>query len=146
MTRESVTDHFGHDHQRLDRLLRKFETMRKSDRPAVESVFIKFKAGLERHIRWEEEILFPIFEAKMGLRYGGPTEVMRVEHRQIQRLLAEIAGKLARQEPSLESDVSALLGLLATHNQKEEHILYPAIDRLLSAPEHDAVFAAMQRN
>ena len=146
MTPHSVTDHFGHDHRRLDSLLRQFETLRKGDGPAVESVYTEFKAGLERHIRWEEEILFPIFEAKTGLRHGGPTEVMRFEHRQIQRLLAEIDGKLARQEPSLESDVSALLGLLATHNHKEEHILYPAIDGLLSAPEHDAVFAAMQRN
>jgi regulator of cell morphogenesis and NO signaling len=54
-----------------------------SKRPTPENAiknFEEFKAGLEQHIVWEEEILFPSFEQKFGLP-GGPTEVMRWEHR-----------------------------------------------------------------
>ncbi len=68
---------------------------------------------------------------------------MRAEHRQIQGKLGLIS--LALQEHSVETDAdeAELLAMLAQHNRKEEFILYPAIDQLLSEADCAAVFARM---
>ncbi len=146
MQAQNITTYYGHDHERLEGLLRQFEGVRETDAAAAQRFFHEFKSGLEQHIAWEEDILFPIFEAKTGLAHGGPTEVMRFEHRQIKSLLAAIHDKLAGQDASLGPDVTALKEVLSQHNQKEEYILYPATDELLSMAERDDVFAAMQRH
>jgi hemerythrin-like domain-containing protein len=44
-----------------------------------------------------------------------------------------------QQDPESDLEEARLLDLLAAHNQKEEHVLYPALDRLLSAQEQAAV-------
>jgi iron-sulfur cluster repair protein YtfE (RIC family) len=43
---------------------------------------------------WEENILFPLFEAKAGMRGSGPTAVMRAEHRRIGDCLEAIYQKV----------------------------------------------------
>ena len=47
----------------------------------------QLERALERHIRLEEEIVFPLFEARSGI-VDGPTAVMRDEHRCLRRALA----------------------------------------------------------
>jgi iron-sulfur cluster repair protein YtfE (RIC family) len=79
-------------------------------RNAIEN-FEEFKAGLEQHIIWEEEILFPCFEKKFGLR-GAPTEVMRSEHRDIRKFLDAIAQKLTREDYYMESEELQLESVL----------------------------------
>lgn len=141
----TVTEYYGQDHQRLDELLRRFEHLKDADLSLAGCLFAEFKAGLERHIGWEEQILFPLFEAKTGMRDDGPTEVMRWEHRQILGLLAEIQARVAQRQAAPGPAVVALEDLLRQHNQKEEQILYPVTDELLSMSEREEVFAAMQR-
>ena len=48
------------------------------------SLFSQFDTGVRAHIAWEEEILFPPFEEKTG---------MRMEHQQIKQLLQTIEEK-----------------------------------------------------
>ena len=141
----TVTEHYGHDHSRLDELLQKFAELKETDVIAARPIFNKFKTGLERHIAWEEEILFPIFEAKTGMRDGGPTAVMRYEHTLIKDFLAKIHDSLTWQEKPLEADVQGVHGLLQMHNHKEENILYPALDSLIGSAERVRLFAEMEK-
>ena len=71
--------------------------------------FEKFKFGLHRHIAWEEEILFPLFEEKTGMTDGGPTFVMREEHRQIKALWRSTQ-KVQRQNPESDQGGTAVVG------------------------------------
>src|SRR3989338_10185398 len=93
----TVTDFMGKDHDRLDAIFQKFRQEKKKD------PFSKFKHGLQRHIVWEEEILFSIFEERTGMKDSGPTAVMRMEHRQIKDYLEKIHDCLLKGETNTNS-------------------------------------------
>ncbi len=136
---QSITAFFEADHDRLDALFQKFQQLKRSDFAQAKANFREFLQGLKRHIVWEEEILFPVFEQKTGMRDVGPTAVMRMEHRMIHEALDEIHAKVRVQDPASDEAEQRLLSVLSQHNLKEENILYPTIDRLVSDAERDAV-------
>ena len=144
MNDTTVQVSFAHDHDRLDQLLEAYRQLKRVDFPRAKQAFREFKFGLQRHIIWEETVLFPLFEEKTGLRDRGPTAVMRAEHREIGRRLEALHDKVRRQDVDSEPDEQALLDALSAHNQKEEIVLYPAIDRLSSAEERAAAFRKME--
>ncbi len=141
---KTISAFYEQDHDRLDELFKTFQKMKRSDFSKAKEAFKAFKFGLQRHIVWEEEVLFPLWEEKTGMSEGGPTFVMRAEHRQIGQQLEAIHGKVADQNPDSDQEEQALLDLLGTHNMKEERVLYPAIDQLTSAEERAAVFQNMK--
>lgn len=143
-TTVSITAYYEKDHDRLDQLFQKFQASKRSDFPKAKDLFREFKTGLQRHIVWEEEILFPSFEAKTGMKGTGPTEVMRQEHREIKALLEGIHHKVQEGDPESDPEEAALLDVLGAHNRKEERVLYPTIDELLSEQEHREVFKKME--
>lgn len=144
MNEETITQYYEADHDRLDQLFLKFQSLKRSDYPKAKEYFREFKFGLQRHIIWEEEILFPLFESKTGITHGGPTEVMWQEHRLIGKYLENIHEKVKVVNPESDDDEKMLLNTLFMHNQKEEQILYPAIDRSIIDDERAAVFSSMK--
>ena len=66
---------------------------------------------------------------------GGPTDVMRMEHLEIAKQLEAIHSKVKVANPASDAEKQRLLSLLSLHNMKEENILYPAIDRLVTVDE-----------
>ena len=144
MSAESVTAYFKADHDRLDELFARFQRLKRTDFPLAAEAFKAFQAGLRRHIIWEEELLFPLFERKTGMT-SGPTQVMRMEHRQIGRDLDAIHGKVEAQQANTVAEEQSLQGVLSRHNFKEEKILYPAIDQALQDNDRASLFDAMSR-
>ncbi len=145
MQTQSITGHYGQDHQRLDELFHRFRELRETDFRAASRLFAEFKAGLNRHIIWEEEILFPLFDTKIGHLPGSPTEVMRWEHQHLRRYLARIEQSLDQANSEADLEQIAFLSLLCSHNQKEEGILYPMIDKMLGDLERREIFAEMEK-
>jgi iron-sulfur cluster repair protein YtfE (RIC family) len=144
MNEATVQGRFAQDHDRLDRLLETYRRLKRIDFARAKGAFKEFKTGLQRHILWEEGILFPLFEEKTGLRDQGPTAVMRAEHREIGRCLEALHDKVRRQDVDSDPEEQGLMRALFAHNQKEENVLYPAIDRLSSADEKVAAFKRME--
>jgi iron-sulfur cluster repair protein YtfE (RIC family) len=140
----TISSYYAVDHDDIDRLLEEFRASKRGDRAAALAMYREFKTRLERHIRWEDDILFSLFERLTGLTDNGPTVVMRAEHRQIRALLDSIDAALQKDETSIDADEATLLELLAAHNFKEEHILYPMIDQQVSVADREAVFARMR--
>ncbi len=99
---------------------------------------------LHRHIYLEEELLFPRVETR-GL--VGPTAVMAQEHGEICRHLTAVGDLLASgAEPSrIRKALGTLRGLLEEHNAKEEQILYPASDQLLTEQELAELVAQVEQ-
>ncbi|MCX7897739.1 MAG: hemerythrin domain-containing protein [Rhodocyclaceae bacterium] len=94
-----------------------------------------FVRALEDHFRAEEELLFPAFENATGM-IAGPTQVMRMEHRQMRELVAAMRAALERKdEADFLGAAQTLLIMMQQHNLKEENILYPMLDRALAAQE-----------
>ena len=106
------------------------------------SEFQCFFDDMQTHFSHEENVLFPAFEARTGMR-GGPTSVMREEHRQMNEMFAAMRDNLARRDGNGYLGLSeTLLMLMRQHNLKEENILYPMADQAL-AGERDALLAQM---
>jgi regulator of cell morphogenesis and NO signaling len=140
---KTISEFYEQDHDRLDELFKTFQKMKRSDFAKAKEAFKDFKFGLQRHIVWEEDLLFPLWEEKTGMSEGGPTFMMRAEHRQIGQQLEAIHQKVADQNPDSDQEEQALLNLLSSHNMKEERVLYPSIDQVTSAEEREAVFRNM---
>ena len=92
-----------------------------------------FVGATDAHFEAEESVLFPAFEAAVG-HAGGPTQVMRIEHRQMRPLFGQmLAACRAGDEGAFTGAADTLLVLMQQHNLKEEHILYPMCDQVLAA-------------
>jgi len=135
---QTIFDFMSKDHDRLDGIFKEFQKASHSGPAEAKKLFSEFSFGLKRHIVWEEEILFPLFEERTGMKDGGPTEAMRFEHLQIKSFLKEIDGRISLVQDSTGAE-QELLRILGDHNMKEEHILYPSIDSVLSEKEAEAV-------
>ncbi len=144
-TESEIREAFTVDHDRLEGLFESYRKAKRRDFNQAREFFKEFKFGLQRHIVWEEQILFPLFEKKTGMFGHGPTEVMRQEHRLIGVYLEAVHEKVRNRDPNSDNEDYALLSALAIHDQKEENILYPTLDRLLSQDEKAEAFAAMER-
>lgn len=134
-----IAEFMKRDHDRLDGIFQAFREAR-TDHLRARSLFNDLAAGLKRHIAWEEEILFELFKNKTGMHNGGPTEVLRIEHREIEMLLQNILKSITEETGDMEN---MLLAVLSRHNHKEELILYPWMDSFLDEKEKEDAFRRM---
>jgi hemerythrin superfamily protein len=143
---ETVTAYLGWDHGRIDATLADAAVAVEESRfEQAARAYERFEHDLLRHERLEEELLFPVFEARSGI-VGGPTAVMRDEHRQVRTALVLMRNGVAGHDPSAFRDGFRFFqAVMPDHNAKEEHILYPALDDLLSATERAALVARLER-
>ena len=139
---ETITKFMADDHDRLDSLFASLRSINAINK--VKEIFHEFKIGLQRHIVWEEKILFPIFEAKTNMQDSGPTAVMRSEHRKIKELLEKMHQGIIHQNIPADAIKNEFVNTLGEHNSKEEAILYPWIDDAVDAEEIASIFARMK--
>jgi len=130
-----LAEYFEQDHRDCDaRWADVEELLDTEDIEAARPAWQKYLAGMQRHIAMEEEVLFPAIEKASGMLDTGPTAVMRHEHRQIKTLLGEIDETIASGDCDRALEVGdTLLMLIQTHSAKEEKVLYPMAENLLSA-------------
>lgn len=123
----TILEMFASDHRRCDGLFADAEAAaHEGDGEKAARLFGWYELGMERHFKREEEGFFAEFDQRMGFAGGGPTAVMREEHRQIRGLLERMRGALDK--PDLEEFAAAcetMLYLMEQHNMKEEQMLYP---------------------
>ncbi len=144
MSSQSIREFFQDDHRRLDDLFRRYRGTKGTDTSLTRELFLEFAAGLQRHIAWEEDLLFPLWEGKTGMSESGPTEVMRSEHRQIRVILEAMERKVGQGSFQTDSEEAGLLNVLSLHNIKEERVLYPAIDQVASEEDRTTVFRSIE--
>jgi iron-sulfur cluster repair protein YtfE (RIC family) len=100
-------------------------------------------ADLRRHIYLEEEHLFP------PLREAGlmaPIFVMLREHGELWRSTDRVAVLLAEAAPAsaILQACQELVGQLGQHNAKEEPIIYPQADQVLTAAAQADLLAQLE--
>lgn len=128
----TIVNYFAAEHRGCDELFSATEiAAQSSDLAGCRKTFQQFRAAMELHFHKEEAVLFPRFEQASGL-VTGPTQVMRLEHQQMQGVLAEMEHALAGEDlEECLGQMETLLILMQQHNIKEEQILYPMCDRVL---------------
>jgi len=141
------------DHVQVIRLLNQLDAAATGPTPSAPPPVVPdavrfFQQELPLHIDQEEDALFPPLEIHLG-RDTGPCAVMRAEHEEISDLGEEfiaLAGDAFSEETwqamvRVSSDVS---NLLRSHLLKEEQILFPLSQQLLSAEAFAAINDRME--
>lgn len=141
---ETISSYMSNDHDRLDELFKQFQGLKRQDIAKAKHVFHNFKMGLQRHIVWEEEILFPVFENATGMKDEGPTFIMRMEHIEIKKFLDKIHEHIKNSSPETDEFENCMLDVLKPHNDKEESILYPWIDNAVDDDKRKSMLEEMQ--
>lgn len=141
MSARSINEFLTEDHDRLDNLLEGFQEWRTKDFGRAKDILTQFTLGLRHHLRWEETILFPLFEEKT--QQTGLTNTLRGEHEEIREWLAALGNKVEQNDAACEYEEKMLVEELGGHNAREEYALYPELDRLLTDEEKKAVFEQM---
>lgn len=104
----------------------------------------EFKEALEPHSEREEEGLFPMLAAYIG-RESGPIAVMEYEHEQAKKHMARFLDEIERTSGNMEIDgarqitiyvIQAYL-ILTDHFLKEENVLFPMAERVLTAEDKE---------
>lgn len=144
MTAEHPATALTREHREIDAALEEFVALLQRDE-LEPRLALDAAEELRRHIYLEEAFLFP------PLLRGGllmPITVMLREHGELWRLTDTLADLAATAQTT--ADRQALLGLgldllarLSTHNYKEEPVVYPQTDALLSTEESEQLAAAI---
>jgi hemerythrin-like domain-containing protein len=115
------------------------------------ATFIKGFADGCHHAK-EEGVLFQMMADSGMPVQGGPIGVMLYEHEQgrtFTKGMRAAAEKLQAGDSSAKPDVIAnargYAALLTQHIHKEDNILFPMANRVISADQHDAVFEGFER-
>jgi iron-sulfur cluster repair protein YtfE (RIC family) len=97
------------------------------------ATFDELTATLGKHMEFEEDVLFPIFDSAMRSEPGsGPTAGLRRDHDRIRELLGEMAAALeASAREAFDRAASALQTLLPEHDVQEHAILHRVVHRIL---------------
>lgn len=129
----NLVQFFTDDHRSCDARWASVEqAIDAGDRAAAESAWRSFSDAMERHFHMEEDEMFPAFEEASGMTGGGPTFIMREEHRQMRGLMSQVTSHMETGELGEVLDQGdTLLMLIQQHNSKEEGMLYPMAEQLL---------------
>ena len=141
----TITEYMTGIHRRCDEILAELEVaVNGDDWDKAARLTADFLQAMEHHLTVEETILFPAFEQKTGM-VGGPTMIMREEHKQMRDLFLQLQWALDGKSGGEFLDTTeTLLVLMQQHNMKEEGILYPMSDEHLG-PDAQQVLARMQK-
>ncbi|MCB1960955.1 MAG: hemerythrin domain-containing protein [Rhodocyclaceae bacterium] len=127
-----VSRAMANDHGRCDALFADAEAAAEAAQwPLCQILTRNFCDAVLRHFSIEEDVIFPAFEARTGMR-AGPTQVMRSEHAQMRELFDALSAASQTEDADAFADAAeTLLLLMQQHNMKEENILYPMCDQAI---------------
>jgi iron-sulfur cluster repair protein YtfE (RIC family) len=142
---ESITSTMQEDHVLIDGFAERASVAAQArDWSSLRREGREFLRRLRRHIEMEENVLFPAFEQRTGMRREGPIQQMRIEHERMQPILAGMQAALAVNDVTgFELTLKSLLDLLQPHNVKEERMMYPMLDDAMGA-EAGALIAGVK--
>ena len=126
--------------ERLDRVLAALEN--RAWEKAAEA-FGEFRHTIEDHMEAEEREMFPALDAELGA--GSGTKALRNEHSRFRQMCAYIAACI-----DLRDVQAAAFGLerfgeqFEAHDMREEWILFPMCERLLSQEQLQALRDALE--
>lgn len=106
------------------------------DKNAVKKFLDFTREFAEPHHHKEEEVLFPKLEEKGIPKEGGPIGMMLIEHEAKRGYVKELAGALAENnDEKIKENALAIVSLMRDHIYKENNILYPCAEDVLSEEE-----------
>ena len=132
--KEGLVAWFTRCHRVCDDLWAEVESaVDRGDPSEILSTAVQFVNTTRKHLKAEEEVLFPMVGQATGMGAHGPVAVMLMEHQQMKHLLTMVEENARGGSGDLVLDHGdTLLMLTQQHNIKEEQILYPMSEQFLS--------------
>jgi len=109
-------------------------------------VFSTFKQALQKHFKWEEKVLFPLFEKRAGLPGTDTIFVLKNEHFQITSMFINKI-EILLSEKRYNEIIILLVGLeemLRMHRKLETDIFYPWFDETLDLGEKESILKQLK--
>jgi regulator of cell morphogenesis and NO signaling len=108
----------------------------------------EFKAALDPHSEREEGVLFPMMGVYIGTT-SGPIAVMEYEHDQAKAKIHDFLEKAHSceredEQKNLAALIKGAYFILTEHFAKEENVLFPMAERMLSDDEKEELFQKIQ--
>lgn len=121
------------DHEKILAELDKLE----ADPAGYAKEFLEFTESFaEPHHHKEEEVLFPALEQKGIPKEGGPIGVMLMEHEIKRGHVKDLRKSVEENDGArIKEHASAIISLLRDHISKENDILYPMAEQVLTPEE-----------
>lgn len=104
-----------------------------------------FQRALLRHIDDEENVLMPVYKARIHATMANSMALVEGDHLKLKQLTAECIHKtevLGQNDPPIKRRILALLDeektlkhVLEHHDQRERNILFPSLDRVTDEAE-----------
>jgi hemerythrin-like domain-containing protein len=128
----TIVENMTADHRRCDKIFAVAETsVAKDDWSSVEDQFKQLQQAMEHHFSMEEDVLFPAYEERTGQTMG-PTQVMRMEHKQMRQLFSNMSQAVDKQDrDGYLGMAETLMIIMQQHNMKEEQMFYRMADQVL---------------
>lgn len=146
----SVTEMLVAEHETV---LKKLEEIRNAaisgNVAGVATLLPFFEKDIQLHRRKEEEVLFPAIVRVCG-EDGSPVGCMLEEHRiekgLVERIRKDLDGEGGKgASRTLAADVEEFVDFLRFHIRKENEVLFPLAESVLSPGEKEIVFDGMRR-
>ena len=109
----------------------------------------QYQEQLLDHIKDEEEILLPIFEARVKAPVGGSAEIFRNEHIKIRDYVALLKAEIPKLSKATDREQAAIFmldsettfkRLMVHHDNREHKFLYPLLDEVTTDDERAEIF------
>jgi hemerythrin-like domain-containing protein len=131
----------------LDRIAERADAERTVEHHSAERALEILRNFADKcHHGKEERHLFPLMEARGVARQGGPIGVMLHEHelgrghiRAMVQALPEASSSAGEAVGAFTGNARRYVGLLRQHIQKEENVLFPMAEQLLTAQDDDGL-------
>lgn len=138
---ETISGFFAKDHDEIDAILARADFR---DPAAALPIVKEFDYRLERHIIWEETVLFPAVARVDPALAQGPIPVMLREHIAIRTAKAKALERLEQGDGlGAMTRIQEMLVILAAHTANEERLIYPSCDRLIGKDETASMLALL---
>ena len=134
------------DHERLEQLeSAAFEARADGRFTTARVLFGWFAHGLLRHVRLEDEVLFPEYARRCaGAVDADLVQTLRNDHEEIGSLLQLLYVQIGDPQAPVALVRRDLRALMERHEQAEARAIYPALDGLLEADEAEELVARVQ--
>ena len=127
---ESVMKLMDAEHEKLEIIFSEFQNLLKKDKEKAKIYFSQFKWNVEKHFFLEEKAIFKLYESIENQEVSDMFKLME-EHGQIIEVINVIEENLNLGAIN-EEKILKLKTLLKEHQDFEDEVFYPKLDKILS--------------
>jgi len=143
---DKIKESIKKDHRQLGDMLKAYQKLKDEDESEAKKLFHEIQSRIERHVSWEERILFPRIEARICMNLPPPSIRARSQHREIEKIIEKICEQVVHTRRQTNELKGKLADLWEQHDRELERILYPWIDLSLSEQEKEEALDLMDRS